>query len=46
MVVRVEEERRRRRRWRDIFFFFVRGLNFVKAELNPKVEGGGAERSA
>jgi hypothetical protein len=22
------------------FFFFVRGLNFVKAELNPKVEGG------
>jgi hypothetical protein len=46
VVVRVEEERRRRRRWRDIFFFFVRGLNFVKAELNPKVEGGGAERSA
>jgi hypothetical protein len=45
VVVRVEEERRRRRRWRDIFFF-VRGLNFVKAELNPKVEGVGAERSA
>lgn len=28
------------------YFFCVRGLNFMKAELNPKVEGGGAERSA